>query len=288
MDIDRVRYFHIFAETGSLVRASEILHISQPALSKALKVLEAEVGLTLLEPEGRGLRLTEAGHRFRIESASLLTEWLNLPKKIRDHEIGKPTRIVSFEVFTTYFLGTLSKFIELDGLEVHELEPGKIERAVAEGKADVGITYNPIPQASVEFLEIGRIKMGVFGIEKFKKEKFSTLPFVIPLMPSEGAPSKVMGLDGWPDHKIKRNIQYRVTMMESALELCRSGLAVAYLPEFVVTLHNQRLLAEMRLKELDAPILQRERLHSVYLVSPKGAKENSLHRQIAKCFRSLK
>lgn len=35
MDIDRVRYFTVFAETGSVVKASEILHISQPALSIA-------------------------------------------------------------------------------------------------------------------------------------------------------------------------------------------------------------------------------------------------------------
>lgn len=264
-----------------------MLHISQPALSKALKVLETEVGLILVESEGRGLRLTEAGKRFRIESALLLTEWLNLPKKIRDHEVWKPTRIASFEVFTTYFLGSLSKFVELDNLEVHELGPGKIESAVAEGKADVGITYLPIPQSNVEFLEIGRIKMGVFGPEKFKKHTFSTLPFVIPLMPLDGAPSKVMGLDGWPDHKFERNIKYRVTMLESALELCRSGLAVAYLPEFVVSLHNQVLLPEVRLKELEAPILHRERLQSIYLVSRKGAKETQLHRQIAKCMRTL-
>ena len=81
MDIDRVRYFNTFAETGSLVRASEILHVSQPALSKALKTLEGEVGLRLLESDGRGLKLTEAGKRFRDETRPLLTEWINVSKK---------------------------------------------------------------------------------------------------------------------------------------------------------------------------------------------------------------
>ena len=65
MDIDRVRYFLTFVDTGSLVKASEVLHVSQPALSKALKVLEVEVGLKLLEADGRGLKLTESGKRFR-------------------------------------------------------------------------------------------------------------------------------------------------------------------------------------------------------------------------------
>lgn len=105
MDIDRVRYFSVFAETGSLVRASEVLHISQPALSKALKLLEREVGTKLLEAEGRGLKVTAAGKKFRNETRPLLAEWLNFGKKIRDQENWQPSRIASFEVFTTYFLG---------------------------------------------------------------------------------------------------------------------------------------------------------------------------------------
>jgi len=72
MNIDRVRYFSVFAETGSLVSASEILRISQPALSKALKVLESEVNLKLVESDGRGLRLTESGKRFRDQTNPLL------------------------------------------------------------------------------------------------------------------------------------------------------------------------------------------------------------------------
>ncbi len=288
MDIDRVRYFNVFVETGSLVRAAEVLHISQPALSKALKLLEREVGVKLMEAEGRGLRLTESGKRFRDQIRPLLHEWLNVSKKIRDQEFWMPTRIASFEVFTTYFLGYLTNFLELEGLEIHELGPGKMEQAVADGRVDLGITYLPVPQAGVEFMEIGKITMGVFGLEAFKKEKFSDLPFVIPLLPTEGTPSKVMGIDGWPEHKFERKVRYRVTMMESALELCRRGCAVAYLPEFIVQLHNQAVLPEVRLRELEAPVPQRQRLQSVFLIGPRGAKETDLHRKIAKCMRSLK
>jgi DNA-binding transcriptional LysR family regulator len=96
-----------------------------------------------------------------------------------------------------------------------------------------------------------------------------------------------VGLDGWPDHKYQRKIQYRVTMMESALQLCRQGAAVAYLPSFVVELHNESLLPEYRLHELSAPVPQRERLQSVFLVQRKYSVETTLHRQIAKALRSL-
>lgn len=101
------------------------------------------------------------------------------------------------------------------------------------------------------------------------------------LMPFESRTS------GWPDHEFERNIKYRVTRMESALELCRKGLCVAYLPEFVVDLHNDNVRAERKLTELPCPIPNRERLQSVFIIKSKDSRETPLHRQIAKCLRSL-
>lgn len=287
MDIYRVRYFTTFAETGSLVKASEILHISQPALSKALKTLENEVGLSLLEADGRGLKLTEAGKRFLRESRPLLQEWMNLSKKIRDEETWKPSRIGSFEVFTTHFLGHLLNYVDLENLELHELGPGKMEQAVVDGRIDLAITYNPVPKAGVEFVEVAKIKMGVFGIDSYKTKKFADLPFVIPVQPAEGTPSKVMGLDGWPDHLFARKVKYRVSMMESALELCREGRAVAYLPEFVVHLHNKHTQSDFRLRELKQPLHEKDGKQSVYLIRRQGSTESAIERQIAKSLRSL-
>jgi len=287
MDIDRVRYFHIFAEIGSLVGASEVLHISQPALSKALKLLEHEVGAKLIEAEGRGLRLTNAGILFKKETAPLLAQWLDVPKRLRSENAQVPTKIGSFEVFTTYFLARLTQYIKLEALELHEYGPGRLEQAVADGSIDVGITYVPIPKAGVDFVEVTKVRMGVFGLKKYKNMSLSDLPFTVPLLPAEGTPSKVVGLDGWPDHKFQRTVKYRVTMMESAMQLCRQGLAVAYLPAFVADLHNESVLPEHRLYEHQVPIAQRDRLQSVFLVQRKHAGETALHRQIAKSLRSL-
>lgn len=287
MDIDRVRYFHMFVETGSLVKASELLHISQPALSKALKLLEHEVGIQLIEPDGRGLKLTGAGIRFKQETHMLLQQWMQLPEKLALGKSTEPTRIGSFEVFTTYFLSRLTEFVQLEALELHEYGPGQLETAVADGIVDIGITYVPIPKPNIEFTEVTKIKMGVFGLKKFKALPIDELAFAIPLTPLDGTPSKVIGLDGWPDHKFKRNIKYRVTMMESAMELCRLGLCVAYLPVFVVELHNKNMLPEFKLVEHESPISQKDRMQSVFLVQAKQNQETALFKKMAKALRSL-
>ena len=287
MDIDRVRYFHIFSETGSLVKASEILHISQPALSKALKLLEHEVGVKLIEADGRGLRLTDTGITFRKETSSLLDKWLQLPKLIRSQTSQAATKIGSFEIFTTYFLESLTKFVGLENLELHEFIPGKLEDAIINSTVDVGITYVPIPKPGIEFIEVAKIRMGVFGVKKYKNSSWSELPFAAPLSPIEGTPSKVVGLDGWPDHRFPRNIKYRVTLMESALELAREGYCVAYLPEFIISSHNKKVLPEYKLVEISSPVPKKDRNQSVFLIYRKLTNESQLVRQIAKCLRSL-
>jgi DNA-binding transcriptional LysR family regulator len=96
-----------------------------------------------------------------------------------------------------------------------------------------------------------------------------------------------LGWMGWADHRFARNIKYRVTMMESALELCRKGLCVAYLPEFVVKLHNENVLSSKKLIELASPIPSKDRQQSVFIIYRKDSTETHLHRQVAKALRSL-
>lgn len=287
MDIDRVRYFHVFAETGSLVKASEVLHISQPALSKALKLLEQEVGVKLLEAEGRGLRLTKSGQALLKETYSLLEQWQQVADKVKLGEITTPTKIGTFEVFSTYFLRRMNEHVELTSLELHEYGPAKLEQAILDGVVDIGITYLPIPKSGIEFTEVTKVKMGVYGLKKMLNIPFDEIPFVVPT-PGEGIPTKVTGQDGWPDHKFKRLIKYRVGMMESAMELCREGLCIAYLPSFVVEIHNQMILPEYRLVELPCPIPSKERQQGVFLVQRAHSNESKLYRQIAKSLRTLK
>ena len=63
MDLRQLRSFREIAETGSLSRAADRLRIAQPALSRQIRLLEAEAGLPLFTRHGRGMALTEARKR---------------------------------------------------------------------------------------------------------------------------------------------------------------------------------------------------------------------------------
>ena len=49
IDSQLLSYLIVFSETGSLLKSSEILHLSQPSLSKAMQTLEAELYLTIFD-----------------------------------------------------------------------------------------------------------------------------------------------------------------------------------------------------------------------------------------------
>ncbi|MFF0445787.1 LysR family transcriptional regulator [Streptomyces sp. NPDC004609] len=90
MDVDTrlLRYFAAVAEEGSLTRAAERLFVSQPALTKQIKQLEAQLGVLLFTRSRAGMALTEAGRTLVMKVPALLAGWdraLRETKRSADH-----------------------------------------------------------------------------------------------------------------------------------------------------------------------------------------------------------
>lgn len=74
MDLKQLRALLAIAETGSVTRAADILHIVQPAISRQVKLLEEELGVALFDRERHGMVLTAAGRKFAERTRRALDE----------------------------------------------------------------------------------------------------------------------------------------------------------------------------------------------------------------------
>lgn len=290
MDMNKIRYFCTIVKSGSLVEASQLLGISQPALSKAVKSLEQELGNKLLIPSGRGIAITDQGLRLAEEAIPLLEKIEELRSINSTEKSSKILSIATFEVFSTYFLGdVLSKNFTSHSSTVLELIPGIMEDAILRGEADIGISYLPVPHKDLDILKVTSVEMGIYGNKRFVNDHvdFLSLPFVSPVSPISGAPSKTKGLDGWPDHIQPRNIKYRVGMMETALDLCRRGVSVGYFPSFVINIHNSQVKSQFALKRIANPAKLKDFKQDVYMIKRKSDLESSNFKKISKALRAI-
>ena len=79
MEIRQLQYFLEVAKQKNMTKAAEVLHISQPALSKMVKNLEEELGMTLIIRSNKSSEVTDAG-RIVMEYAQKMNALL---EKIR-------------------------------------------------------------------------------------------------------------------------------------------------------------------------------------------------------------
>ena len=75
MDQRQIERFVDVVQSGNLTRTSRRLNISQPALSKSLRLLEDHLGAKLLERGPRGVRATPSGHLFYSRARFISSEF---------------------------------------------------------------------------------------------------------------------------------------------------------------------------------------------------------------------
>lgn len=88
MDLRQLRYFHTIAKEGQVTRAADKLHMAQPPLSHSLKVLEEEIGIKLLERNGRKMELTDAGEVLYSKVEFLFKYLEETMTEVRETEEG--------------------------------------------------------------------------------------------------------------------------------------------------------------------------------------------------------
>lgn len=156
--VKQLRAFIAVARTHSLAEASAQLHISQPALSVAIRNLEMAAGGPLFNRESRQLALTPEGREFLGHAEQLLRNWDQSLDAIQQRFRLQHGQL-SLAAIPAFALNRLPILLQ----QFHRQHPDinivledivmeRVVRAVQEGRAELGITFRPDDLEGMEFV----------------------------------------------------------------------------------------------------------------------------------------
>ncbi|TYC63301.1 hydrogen peroxide-inducible genes activator [Rhodobacterales bacterium] len=150
----QLEYFVTLSETLHFGRAADICSVSQPTLSSQFKLLEDQLGSTLIERGTGGISLTAAGEKLLPIARRTLE---NLDEIVATAQAGRANlggliRLGVSPTFGPYFMpfflpNLKQKFPELE-LYIREDRPNLLEEGLMAGKLDCIITPDPVPSGS--------------------------------------------------------------------------------------------------------------------------------------------
>ncbi|MBL8341800.1 MAG: LysR family transcriptional regulator [Rubrivivax sp.] len=160
MDLKQLDTFVRVAELGSFTRAAAVLRVAQPALSRQVRALEVELRQPLLNRNGRGVTLTEAGKRLLAHGRGILQQ-VQRARQDLEEQRGAAAGLVSIglppslsrtlttplvEAFREHFPKATLSVVE--GLSTYMLE------WLAQGRIDCALVYNAAPSAPFELQRV--------------------------------------------------------------------------------------------------------------------------------------
>jgi len=160
MDLRQFRQFVAVAEEMSFRRAAERLHMAQPPLTAAVKRMEAELGVTLLERTSRIVRLTEPGRSFLEEARRTLAQADRAVTAARRaaHGLEGSLRENFLPILAHDLLPRILKTFRLHHpnieLELSEAPTGAQVAALINDHADLGFLVPPVPERAAVAMSI--------------------------------------------------------------------------------------------------------------------------------------
>ncbi|MGX7149897.1 LysR family transcriptional regulator [Enterococcus ureasiticus] len=159
MDLRIINYFLTVAREKTISKAAEVLHISQPTLSKQLKELEEELGIRLFERGNRFITLTEAGIYLENRGKEILalveTTTTNL---IKDEMISGEISIgggetQAFEFIATHLHELRSKHPDIK-VHLYSGNADDVLGKIDKGLLDFGLVLDPVEKQKYEYLRL--------------------------------------------------------------------------------------------------------------------------------------
>lgn len=240
-DYNKYKVFYAVAEYNSFSKASEVLHISQPAISYAVKELENQLNAKLFIRENRQIKLTEDGERLMYYLSRAFND-INIAEKLIREKNDEYTGTVRIGIYSHISLLILPKiFSEFTKInpnvkfEIVTTSSGELKERIKNRELDIVIAQYPLLiENNIIFTEepLFELENCFFASKKYydlyNSKNVNELPLILPF---RGFPD-IDALDELiKSSKVKINNNYRIYNFELTRRLVLKEFGIGWGPK---------------------------------------------------------
>lgn len=264
MELRTLRYFLAVAREESMTEAANVLHVTQPTLSRQIAELERELGCTLFDRTNRATMLTEDGMRLRQRAEEILSLVDQTQDELADHggSLSGTIRIGAGETRAVHLL--TDAFVEM-----HRVHPGvaielftgnadTVEERLERGLLDFALVIEPVNVDKYEWLRMPESDHS--GVAVGAGSEWARLDAVtpevlarMPLLVSSRTSNRTVDIGAWSGGVLRRedlDVVGTFDLIGNAALLVKTGEACALGIDHLFDLNSD----ELRFIPLDPPI----------------------------------
>ena len=261
----QLQAFVTIAEQGSFIEASERLHLSQPALSIAIRKLEASAGGALFNRSPRGVQLTPEGRHFLPIARRLIGDWddaLGDLSELFNKERGKVTLAALPTLAAGFLPAVLADYRHRYpniAINVHDVLASQVDELVGSQRADIGFSVRPGATEAIHFeplVDDHFVAVCPHGHPLLKNESVTWEELIAyPIIALSRLSSTRQAIEGVLQNlSTEMDVMCEVSQIGTAGRMVAAGLGVAPLP----SLSFKQISAEgLEWRQLTKPIVPR-------------------------------
>lgn len=249
VELRTLRYFLAAAQEGNITRAADILHITQPTLSRQIMELERELGTTLMLRGKNGLTLTDDGLFFRQRAGEIveLADRLEQNFTERKSDVSGLIAIGASEsVGSRLFARLIKRFSDkypLIQFHLYNEMADNIKDRLEKGLVDVGLLLEPVDTSRYDFVRLSQKE--TWGIlmrddhplaerKTIAPDEIAEYPLILPLR--ERVRNEILNWMRKEEKDLTIPLSY--TLLSNAALMVEAGLGCAFCLDGALAIHS--------------------------------------------------
>lgn len=249
MELRQLRYFLSVAETEHLTQSAQSLFVTQSTLSHGLRQLEGELGVTLFDRVGRGLKISQAGLAFKGYVGRAVQELeggrMELAR-LSGLQAGTLTVGVIPTFMDTLVPSAVANFsAQYPGIKVsiRDLRADLIEEQLMAGQLDVGIAFHPTEREEIDAEHLFTEQLQLLVSRDHRLARRRRMPMAqlhelpLCLLPRSFATRRMLE-DSFHAAGVTPQVRVEMESVSALIAACESGQLATIVPERAAAMNS--------------------------------------------------